>query len=496
MYLKSTAINAIIALIFTFLAALAGYAFRLVLAHNLTVSDYGLFYAIFSFLGFFTIFIDFGLTQSLAKSIVEFRVKGRYDWIKSVLISCFSLQMAISLLLTVIFLVLTFYTPIINNYFKLDNPMSFLLMLIWFVTLPFDMVTQSFLLGFQRIKLFSAIGAIKALVILFLTLLFLYSGWEKIVPFLSYALINIIIFLLLIPFLIISFPDFFKIPNFFDYERIRKVILYGGLLAFAWLAWSVVTYTDSMIILLFRNTGEVGLYQVALPLAYVLMYFINALNSVTYPLFTRLNTEKNKEKIVQGVNLLYNYIFVGMIPLALIMLSFPEIVIQFLFGAKFLEAANALRILSIATILFSLASFNINLFLATGHAKTIALFAALTAMLNVILNFIFIPFYGFVGASLTTLISFTFLLFATLFKVKRTYPGVSLPLLKWTLNFMAGFLTVGLIWYLKKIIIFNVWIEFAIILLCAGIFYVILLFLLRVIRFEEFSSVIKVIIKG
>ncbi len=495
MYLRNTAINSIIALVFTFIAAVAGYAFRLLLAHKLTVADYGLFYAIFSFFGFFVIFIDLGLTQSLARTIVEFRVKKRLDLIKSAILSCFFLQITLSIIISTIFLVLALYTPVINNYFKTQNSALFILMLIWFVTLPIDLIIQSFLTGFQRIKLFSAMGSIKATLIFCFAFILFYLGWDKMAPFLSYAICNISLLILLFPFLLSTFPNFLYVPYELNYKILKKIIVYGAFLAFAGLAWSVVTYTDSMMILLFRDTTEVGLYQAALPLAGILMFFINALNTVVYPLFSRLSAEKNNEKIVQGASLLYKYIFVGMIPLAFVMFSFPEIIIDLLFGTKFIGAVNALRILSVGTIFFSLAGFNITVLLATGNAKVIAKLAGMIAIFNIISNFIFVPYYGFTGAAFTTALSFTLLLLGTLFIIKKHFI-ISLPIRNWILNFLIGLLTIALIWYVKNKLIMNLWLELFVIILIAGIFYTALLFLFRIVRLKEIFSIMKAVIKG
>ncbi len=495
MYLRNTAINSIIALVFTFIAGFLGYAFRVLLAHKLTVADYGLFYAIFSFLGFFIVFIDLGLTQSLARTIIEFRVKKKFDAIKSVLLSSFFLQISLSIIIATIFLVLTLFTPVITNYFKTQNPVFFILMLIWFVTLPVDLIIQSFLNGFQRIRLLSAIIAIKATMIFCFTFILFYLGWDLMAPFLSYAICNISLLILLFPVLLSTFPNFLYIPYVWNYKILRKIIIYGAFLAFAGLAWSVVTYTDSMMILLFRDTTEVGLYQAALPLAAILTFFINALNTVVYPLFSRLNAEKNNEKIVQGASLLYKYIFVGMIPLAFVMFSFPEIIIDLLFGTKFIGAVNALRILAIGTIFFSLASFNITVLLATGNAKIIAKLAGMIAIFNIASNFIFVPYYGFTGAAFTTAMSFTLLLLGTLFVIKK-YFMITLPVRNWILNFIVGLFMIALIWYVKNKLMMNLWLELFVIIFIAGIFYTALLFLLKIIRLKEVFSIIRNVMNG
>ena len=64
------------------LAAIIGYFIRVVLARNLSPSEYGLFYAVFAFVSFFLFFRDLGLNQAIAKYIPEFKIKGKYNEIR------------------------------------------------------------------------------------------------------------------------------------------------------------------------------------------------------------------------------------------------------------------------------------------------------------------------------------------------------------------------------------------------------------------------------
>jgi O-antigen/teichoic acid export membrane protein len=474
----------------TVFAALFGYAFRLLLARNMSVADYGLFYGIFSFLTFFGVFIDFGITQSLARTVVGLHLKKAYNAINGLITICFSVPFLISLTLGGVFLTIYSTTPWLHEYFHTETTLPFVLFLFYFVTLPFDVILKALFLGFQKVKIFSLIDPLRTFILLVITGILFFSGYGMLSPFIAYASINIL------GFSIFSIPLFRTYPQIlfeklkFEITLAKDVFVYGFFLALTSVSWAIIIHTDTLMILLFKDSIEVGLYQVAVPLAYTLLYLVNALNIVAYPLFAKLKATDDFESLKTGISLLYNYLLVIMIPIALIFLVFPEIAIELLFGTKFLHAAPALRILAVGTLFNSLATFNIGFLTATGHAKSIAKIAIFTAIANLILNLMLIPKFGFVGASIATSISFVLLMVLTLRTVRLFYP-ITLPLRSWALNIFCGALTVGLIWYMKKTLEFNIWFELVLILGVAIIFYSVLLIILKVVIVKEMMSLIK-----
>ncbi len=229
-------------------------------------------------------------------------------------------------------------------------------------------------------------------------------------------------------------------------------------------------------------------------LANTLLYVVGAINVVAYPLFAQFSAKQESHYIKSGVTLLYNYLFIGMLPLALALFSFPELVITLLFGVDYLPATTALRILSFSALFFSLASFNTTLLSATGYAKKTAFFAFLTAVLNFILNLALIPLFGFVGASIATTASFFFLLIFTLREIS-TMHSIKLPIKDWTLNFIVTGFVIFIIWAIKAALELNPWLELAIIGILAAIIYASLLILLKVLNIKELRELIFTVLR-
>ena len=84
-------------------AYLLAYFTRLILARELGPADYGLFYAVFTFVIFFLFFRDLGLNQAMTKYITEFRVKNNYNRIKSAIFAVLGSQVLSSLFFSAVF---------------------------------------------------------------------------------------------------------------------------------------------------------------------------------------------------------------------------------------------------------------------------------------------------------------------------------------------------------------------------------------------------------
>ncbi|TDA31558.1 MAG: hypothetical protein DSO04_03835, partial [Hadesarchaea archaeon] len=80
-------------------AAFVAFLLRMFLARELPVEEYGLFYALLTFVSFFTLFRDLGLNSALVKFLPEFRAKGKKRALRSSLSLVALLQTLPSLLL-------------------------------------------------------------------------------------------------------------------------------------------------------------------------------------------------------------------------------------------------------------------------------------------------------------------------------------------------------------------------------------------------------------
>jgi len=186
-YTKKMFQGTILVFIMSILAALIGYLLRFVLARNLTQTEFGLFYAAYAFVFFFSLFKDLGLRAALNKFIPEFEVKKRYDMIKSFIISVFILQTAFAAIITFLFLFFADYLSV--HYFH--NPVaSFVVKVLAFAFLfsSVENLFESIFTGFQRMRYHSFMIFLKMFIILLITFIFIKLGYGISAPLLGYLI--------------------------------------------------------------------------------------------------------------------------------------------------------------------------------------------------------------------------------------------------------------------------------------------------------------------
>jgi len=209
---------------------------------------------------------------------------------------------------------------------------------------------------------------------------------------------------------------------------------------------------------------------------------------------SELWAKNSKKIIVAGMESLYKYSIIIIVPLALVMLSFTDLLIQVLYGKDYLAAGTSMKILAIGMIFGVLSSINANFFAGIGKPQIYAKIIYFGAFLNVILNLILIPVIGIMGAAIATAFSY-FVIMAMTFKDVRKYIKLSFPIGIWARTILAGAIFTLLIWALKKILFLNVWVETAVVLVLSGIIYIAMLFLFRIIDIREVKDLYRRIVK-
>ncbi len=164
--------------------------------------------------------------------------------------------------------------------------------------------------------------------------------------------------------------------------------------------------TDTTMIGFFYDDYEVGIYSTALKIYNILSQLIG---SITWVVFSQLSLCFSKRDYVELKNIQkFALQFMGVLGIPCIIGIFMmhnEIIVNIV-GADYTSSGTVLKVLAV-TLLASFSTnyvLNINI-LASGKDK-IALTACMTAaILNVVLNWIFIPLYGIIAAAWTTVIA-------------------------------------------------------------------------------------------
>ncbi len=458
MYLKRVARGISFSFILIIVGAVLAYFFRRLLATELSIDDYGMFYAMLSFFGFFMLFVDMGVEQAATKKIVELKEQKKEYEIAHVARTILFGQLLVSIFFSIIFFLGK--NMIATYYFHNAHVTSFLWILtIWFVTTPLLTFCAYMLLGLQRTTWYTALDVGRmSIVLLFCLGLFQYNQ-SLYIPVLAYAIINLILFGTTYPYICSVCQEmrlFSKQKWSIHPKAGMEILKYAIPVALTNFGWIILTQTDTIALTYFTTLREVGLYNIALPISLLLLFFMRPVIIIFAPLVTELHTAKKPEKLSEAVTMAYAYLFVLLVPFAVTLALFPEYIIPILFGQKYSEASPALQILAAGTVFYAFSLFNNIVYTGMGQAQKIAKSVALICGLNVLLNILFVGIFhlSISGASLATTICYI-LLFITSTHELTKHISFEFPLKTWIKSMLFVAISACAVIWIKKIIIWN-----------------------------------------
>ncbi len=220
-------------------------------------------------------------------------------------------------------------------------------------------------------------------------------------------------------------------------RRIIKILFgYGSITLIAALFLMLIVTSDRYIIALYDTISNVGIYtkvydisQLSI-MAIIFVYFstINPrmIKELTY------NFE-NSDKLL--VKYLYAFLLFG-IPMAFMASIYSKEIVQVLLGEDFRAGYIIMPSIFFSALIYGLVKFYENKLKFANKTIFIARVFAMAFLINLILNFLFVPKFGYIAAAYSTLLAYIFMMVCffwndsmTLFKRKDYLKTISLVII-------------------------------------------------------------------
>ena len=233
------------------------------------------------------------------------------------------------------------------------------------------------------------------------------------------VLISIILSFIIMAMIVIN-----KIKWTFKREYLKEILIIGIPLAIAGLASWILNMTDRYMLKFLLPTDialtQVGLYSLGSKIASFLQFALVAPFMLSWgALMYSYQNDPNAKNIYKSI--LNIFTVLGGMLFILVSLFSPEILGLLSQNKDYLVAYKVVPYLT-----FSKLSFGIYMVFTVGvtltkKTKYISYANLFAALLNIILNFIFIPKFGMIGAALASLISFIFRTMILYFNAQKYY---------------------------------------------------------------------------
>lgn len=172
------------------------------------------------------------------------------------------------------------------------------------------------------------------------------------------------------------------------------------------LAIKIYLLADVTILGIFFADNYVGYYSAASKVYTSIKEMLNAMILVTVPRFSFYLAHDNKEEYYSSYKKVFDSVVTLIVPCIVGLLFQADNILYFLGGQDYVNGAGALRILAFAMFFaVSACLFSQSILIPNKQEKYFLKATIVSAIVNIGLNFILIPFWGIEAAAFTTLLS-------------------------------------------------------------------------------------------
>lgn len=383
--------NTIILLVADFISKSFSFFSNMYVARYLGIEGYGVLSFVFAFVGIFSIFTDIGLSTLTTREVARNK-----SFANKYLTNVTFMKIVLS--------VITFGLIILTI-----NTLSYPKQIIQVTYIAsIAMITGSFAGTFSAI--FRAYEKMTYLSIVQISSSILMLGGVLLVIFYQFSIFWIISISLIISiislsaFLVLYLKYFTKLKIEYDWSFCKNALKESWPMGAVAICVMLYFRIDTVMLSLMKDETAVGLYSAAYRLSEMTTVIPGILMASVFPVMAQyFNSSKD------SFNLAYNksvkYLLYLALPMALIVTLLAEPIINLVYGAQFAGSIGALQVLIWASAIMYV-TMTIGTTIVTANRQIFHLKLALIATaLNIILNLIFIPRYGYIGASATTMVT-------------------------------------------------------------------------------------------
>lgn len=374
--------------IITFFERITFFVFYLILARLLSVEKYGIIITVFAFINLLSPFLELGLPFLIQREI------ARNINIQDI----FNSSLTLKIIVLPVYLIL----PLIYFNSRIASDLIIILFIsIISYLINFNLFFQSIYYGLSNFRhALSATIISRAIFFLFITLFFLLNF-----QLIYFLFLLIIILLIQLVFLASKLNRFFDSFHFtWDFLVLKKTIKNSFPIGVGLIFVTISDRIDILILEKIINFNSVAYYAVA----YTIFRNLQIISTtLLIPEYTKISAQYTTNKMIVTEKFLYYYKYILIISFLLIVffyfLSNP--ILTLLFGIKYSGSSIYLQLLTLAlpgVFLNHLTGIICN---STLNSKVPAYSTGLGTLINLVVNLTTIPFWGIMGAVISTIIT-------------------------------------------------------------------------------------------
>ncbi len=399
------------------LGAVAVFLINLILARSLGVEDFGTFTLSLTVISVMAVFARLGFDTFLIRELSSTKNAAKDGYAAAISRSMIFLLFILS---TVLFLSVSLFEQNLSSFELITEQtarvLSFMSPLYYFLIVGWVVADGFKALGFAPEGIFvqNALVPLLFLFALFFLPDYFFSGAEE-AAFL-YGLLGLVALLyalfrwqmLISPSSAVSTN--LNLTAIFKASFPLLLVSSGGL---------VMSWTDILVLGMYESEHSIGIYTVASKISFLISLILVAVNSIAAPRFSMLYSSGDHAALRIFVNQVTIITFtISALPTSVVIL-FPEILLESLFGLEYRDAAKLLIILAFGQFVNAACGSVGYLLIMAKRELLVRNIIWSVAILNVLSSVILVKLYGVVGVAYATAISYVVWNFILVWSVRQ-----------------------------------------------------------------------------
>lgn len=391
-------------LVGTLFTTLVGYFFKIYLARLLGAEALGIYALGMTVVGLAGVVAAAGLPQAASRFVAvysatgEFRKLGRFLWSALTVLLVANLLVGILLLLAKSWIALLLYhTPALASY------MHFFVLIM--VTGALTGFLGQALAGYKDVARRTVItGFIGQSLTMGCTIALLTMGFG----FKGYLIAQIFSALAVLVLLAQATrkltPEPARAPSFGFPILEREIVLFSLVLFAVQGLEFLATQADKVMLGIYLNAREVGIYSIATALVAFVSIFLQSINQIFAPIIAELHASRQSELLLNLYQTLTKWVLGFTMPLAFVIMIFARPLME-IFGREFGEGWPVLVIATLGQLVNCGVGSVGQLLLMSGQQQKMIRAQAIAVPIGLTINWLLIPHIGLMGAAIAAAVT-------------------------------------------------------------------------------------------
>jgi len=455
--------------------AILAFILFIYVARFLGEAQFGDYSFAISFTSLFVIFADIGINQLIIREI------ARDHSLTSEYITNVSVMKILLSLITFGLIALTI------NLMHYSQIVIYIVYLFGIYTLldSFAQIFMSIFQAFEKMEYVAITTIITRILLTVLALYLLFSGYGLIELAYAYVTIGLIEVVLSV---VISIKKITKPVMKLNFSLWKYLTIKSAPFGLNSLFGMIFFRIDSILLSVFKNNTAVGIYSAAFnPLLAIGGMLSTITISALYPVMSRYYVS-SKDSLEQFTVISSKYMAIIGFPIAFGGFILSSEFIELFYGNQFSQSIIAFQILALFIPIRLISGITGTLLTAINKQGLRTFSVVLSAVFNVLLNLILIPYFSYIGASIATVLSEIFLYLLLIYYINQYYHKLKLYN-QYIKPFLASIVMGLVLFYLKEVNLF-------LIIIIAVVIYFAILVLLKTFTNEDINLFKQIIGKN